>query len=325
MNSDDTAGLPTEKSRDPLSWILASITVFIWGITFICTKQLLLDFSPLEILVIRYLTGYLFLWVMWPERLHAKKGDNLLFALAGLTGVTVYQFTENIAISYTTASNVSIIVAVSPMWTALFSQWFIKDKHITPWFIAGFVTAITGIALVSFNGTLSFNLNLKGDLIALGSSLSWGFYSVLLSVINRRNYNYIGSARRIFFFALLCMIPLTVAGTISAANGENPETASAFTRALLFNWNPSVNAVRFGNLINIVCLAFLGILASGFCFMAWNRACAGLGTVKATVGIYLIPVITIVFAFFVLGEEITPMGGLGAILTIAGLIISGLK
>ncbi len=325
MNNSSFSGLSPEKSRDPLSWVLASITIFIWGITFVCTKHLLIDFSPLEILVIRYFAGYIFLWAMWPKRLHVQKGDNLLFALAGLTGVTVYQFTENIAISYTTASNVSIIVAVSPMWTALFSQLFLKDKHITPWFVAGFIIAITGIALVSFNGELAFSLNLKGDLLALLSSLSWGFYSVLLSVINRRNYNYIGTARRIFFFSLLYMIPLTAAGSIFFANGATAETASAFISSILFDWTPAVNAARFSSLLNIGCLAFLGILASGFCFMAWNRACAGLGTVKATIGIYLIPVVTIIFAFFALGEQITLMGGIGALLTIAGLAISERK
>lgn len=317
--------LLSEKNGDLVSWVLASITIFIWGITFVCTKHLLIEFSPLEILVIRYFAGYLFLWAMWPRWLHIQKGDNLLFALAGLTGVTIYQFTENIAISYTTASNVSIIVAVSPMWTALFSQFLIKDKHITPWFVAGFIIAITGIALVSFNGEISFSLNMKGDLIALGSSLSWGLYSVLLSVINRRNYNYIGTARRCFFFSLLFMIPLTVAGTIFCQQGATAETSSAFVSSILFDWTPSLNAARFSSIINIGCLAFLGILASGFCFMAWNRACAGLGTVKATIGIYLIPVVTIVFAFVFLGEKITFMGGAGALLTIAGLVISGHK
>lgn len=322
MSNSGSSSLQPEKSKNLISWILASITIFIWGITFVCTKHLLVSFSPLEILVIRYFAGYLFLWAMWPKWLHIRKGDNLLFALAGLAGVTVYQFTENIAISYTTASNVSIIVAVSPMWTALFSQLFLKDKHITPWFISGFVIAITGIALVSFNGEVSFSLNMKGDLIALGSALSWGLYSVLLSVINRRGYNYIGTARRIFFFSLLYMIPLTVAGTILFANGATAETSSAFVKSILFDWTPAANAARFSSFVNIGCLAFLGILASGFCFMAWNRACDGLGTVRATIGIYLIPVVTIVFAFFALGEEITLMGGIGALLTIAGLVIS---
>lgn len=325
MSNRHTESISAGKDGKALSWFLASITIFIWGITFVCTKYLLVSFSPLEILFIRYFAGYLFLWILWPKKLHVQKEDNLLFALAGLAGVTVYQFTENISISYTTASNVSIIVSISPMWTALFSQLILKDKLITPKFMAGFIIAITGIALVSFNGEISFNINMKGDFLALASSLSWGFYSVLLSLINRKNYNYIGTARRIFFFALLYMIPLVIAGSAAQAHGVTAETASPFLKSLLVDWNPAVNSGRFGNVKNLLCLGFLGILASGFCFMAWNRACAGLGTVKATIGIYLIPVVTIVFAFLVLGETITPMGIAGTVLTIAGLVISGLN
>ncbi|MBQ0166415.1 MAG: DMT family transporter [Treponema sp.] len=318
-------GLSEKSSGDLVSWILAAITIFFWGITFVCTKTLLQSFSPLEILFIRYFLGYLFLWVLYPKRMSVRKGDNLLFAFAGLAGVTVYQFSENIAISYTTASNVSIIVAISPMWTALFLQLFLKSKEMNRWFVAGFIISIAGIALVSFNGELSFGIHLKGDLIALGSAISWGLYSVFLSVLNRRGYHYIGSSRRMFFFALLFMLPLAAAGTFQSMNGATAETSSAFVQTILCDWSPAVNAARFSDFRNIACLAFLGILASGFCFMAWNKACAGLGTVKATIGLYLIPVVTTVFAFFVLGETISLMGAAGIILTIAGLVISGQK
>jgi drug/metabolite transporter (DMT)-like permease len=44
--------------------------------------------------------------------------------------------------------------------------------------------------------------------------------------------------------------------------------------------------------------------------------------VKVSCGLYLIPVVTIIFAFFVLGEKITLLGGLGAAITIAGLFVS---
>ena len=69
----------------------------------------------------------------------------------------------------------------------------------------------------------------------------------------------------------------------------------------------------------------LGLLASGFCFSAWNKACKLVGTVKISFGIYLIPVVTIIFAFFTLHEKISFMGLLGAILTITGLFISNIK
>ncbi|MCR5187644.1 MAG: EamA family transporter, partial [Treponema sp.] len=50
-----------------------------------------------------------------------------------------------------------------------------------------------------------------------------------------------------------------------------------------------------------------------------------IGTVKATSGLYMIPVVTIIFAFIFLGEKITAMGAAGAVITITGLFISGFK
>ena len=69
-------------------------------------------------------------------------------------------------------------------------------------------------------------------------------------------------------------------------------------------------------------LGFLGFLASALCFTAWNAACERLGTVRATIGIYMLPAITILFAWFFLGERLTAIGALGAGLILAGVILS---
>ena len=66
-------------------------------------------------------------------------------------------------------------------------------------------------------------------------------------------------------------------------------------------------------------------IASGFCFVAWNKACNILGTVKISTGLYLIPVITIFFAAIFLNEKITLMGAIGSALTIIGLFVSSKK
>ena len=58
-------------------------------------------------------------------------------------------------------------------------------------------------------------------------------------------------------------------------------------------------------------------------FSLWNKTCALLGTVRATCGIYFIPVVTAVVAYFVLGESLTAITGVGAILTILGVVVCG--
>ena len=306
-----------KNSQKVLGVILAAVSIFFWGITFVCTKYLLNNFSSLEILFYRFISAYLGLWLIHPKYEKIEIRDNLYFAVAALTGVVLYQLTENIAINYTNASNVSVIVSICPLFTAIISQIFLKEKHLSFWFIIGFVISITGVALVCFNGSTALEFNPRGDILALLSGICWGFYSMIISITNKKNYSAVAVSRRIFFFAFLMMIPLSLAGwriTLS-----NPETQ------FFFSFDKSLNAERFSNPFNWLNLLFLGVVANGICFTIWNKACQILGTVKVNCTIYLIPVVTIVFAFLLLGEKITLLGGIGALVTIAGLFISEKK
>ena len=298
--------------------ILASVSIFFWGITFVSTKYLLRSFSSLEILFYRFIAAYLGLWIIHPKFEKIVVRDNILYALAALSGVVLYQLTENIAINYTNASNVSVIVSICPLFTAIISQIFLKEKHLSFWFIIGFVISITGVTLVCFNGNTALEFTPKGDFLALLSGICWGFYSMIISIVNKRQYDPICATRRIFFYAVLIMIPLSLAGWGFTLKGSA-------TDAFFFSFDKKLNAERFSNLLNWFNILFLGVVASGICFTIWNKACKILGTVKVSCGLYLIPVVTIVFAFLALGEELTLLGGLGAAVTITGLFISEKK
>src|SRR5574344_612678 len=201
--------------RTAVGYILGALTIFIWGITFVCTKYLLQTFSSLEILIVRFIFAYIGLWCLAPRTLTlAQKKDELLFIAAGLTGVTVYQFMENMAINFTSASNVSIIVSICPLFTAIIAQLFLHEKHMTLPFIIGFIVAITGVALVSFNGTAVLHLSPKGDFLALAAGVSWGFYSLFVSLLNAKGYGTLAGTRRIFFWAIIFMIPIALYGTL---------------------------------------------------------------------------------------------------------------
>ena len=172
----------TIKNQKAFGYFIAAISVFFWGITFVCTKYLLRDFTSLEILFYRFIAAYLGLWIIRPKLIKIAPRDNLLFALAGLTGVVLYQLTENIAIHFTNASNVSVIVSICPLFTAIISQIFLKEKHLSLWFIIGFIISITGVTLVCLNGNTTLEFNPKGDFLALLAGICWGFYSMLISV-----------------------------------------------------------------------------------------------------------------------------------------------
>ena len=89
------------ENKNYTGHFIAALTILIWGTTFISTKVLLEDFQPVEILVFRFILGFVILLLISPRRLKIKgKGEELLFVGAGLSGICLYYLLENIALTY---------------------------------------------------------------------------------------------------------------------------------------------------------------------------------------------------------------------------------
>ncbi len=103
------------ESESAKGHLTALLTVVIWGTTFISTKVLLNDFLPVEILIVRFVIGFGALWLACPHTLkNTGARRELTFAAAGLCGICLYYLLENIALTYTMASNVGVIISVAP-------------------------------------------------------------------------------------------------------------------------------------------------------------------------------------------------------------------
>ena len=138
------------ENKNYIGHFTAALTILIWGTTFISTKVLLEDFQPVEILVFRFILGFVILLLLSPRRLKTKgPGEELLFVGAGLSGICLYYLLENIALTYTLASNVGVIISVATFFTAILAHLFLgaasqEEKLGIPFFI-GFFLAMAGI------------------------------------------------------------------------------------------------------------------------------------------------------------------------------------
>lgn len=254
----------------------------------------------MEILFIRFFIAFIMLCIAYPHRLKtADKKHGLYFGAAGLLGTVLYYLLENIALTYTTASDVGVIISVIPFFTAILS-YFINNEKLSPRFFIGFVVALVGIALISLNGR-EMKLNPLGDLLTILAALVWSLYSILIKRISMFGYNTIQTTRRIFFYGVVLMIPTM----------------------LIFNvkWNPG-SFSRFTYLPNLLNILYLGLCASALCFVTWNLAVKLLGAIKTSIYTYLGPVITIIASAVFLHEQITWLILTGTALTLAGLLIS---
>ena len=290
------------RSESLAGHLAALFCILVWGTTFVSTKVLLRAFSPVEILFFRFLLGYAALWLVCPRFLRiADRRQELLFACAGLCGVTLYFLLENIALTYTFASNVGVIVAISPFFAGLLAFWLLRTERPGLNFFMGFVAAMLGIGLISFSGSTQLQLNPAGDVLAVLAGLSWAGYSIITRKLMAFGYNSLLVTRRCFFYGLLFMLPaLPVMG---------------------FQWKLE----RLADVTNSANLLFLGLGASALCFATWTFAIKRLGAVKSCVYIYLVPVVTVVTAVIVLHERITLTAAAGTALTLIGLGISEMR
>ncbi len=280
---------------------MAFLTVILWGTTFVATKVLLPHFSAVGILVFRFTLAYVILFLVRPQvyRWQGWKKEGAML-LAGFSGVFLYYLLESIALTYTYASNVSVIVSAAPLFTFLFIPLFKREKvTFTPFFFLGFICALLGIFLISFSSGESFSFMPKGDFLALLSAAAWGVYANFSKIVGDFGDDTIQTTRRIFLYGLLFLVPVLI-----ISGGFN------------MDWSCFKDIKIVGNLL------FLSIVASALCFLLWNRAVALIGSVKTSVYIYLQPAITVIFSFFVLHEPVTLRLFLGMLLIFAGLLLS---
>lgn len=286
-------------SKKSIGHFAAFLTIIIWGTTFISTKILLSDFQPVEILFFRFVMGFLVLLIIYPRRL---KGVNfkqeITFAAAGLCGICLYYLLENIALTYTMASNVGVIISIAPFFTAILAHLFMKsEEKLRINFFIGFTVAMAGIILISFNGS-KLALNPMGDFLAIIAAFVWACYSILTRKISSFGYPVILATRRTFFYGILFMIPA------------------------LFFFDFQIGLSRFANMTYLLNILYLGLGASALCFVTWNFAVKILGAVKTSIYIYMVPVITTITSVLILKEPVTWISAIGTLLAVVGLFLS---
>lgn len=287
-----------ESQKRILGHLAALFTVTVWGITFISTKILLEDFNPVEIMFYRLCLAAAALSIVSPPRgVGDLFGGGWKMAAAGLCGVTLFFLFQNLALSYTLAANVSVLVSAAPLLTALVSRVVLREK-LRAGFYLGFWLAMAGIVLIGYNGSFVLHLNPLGDLLSLLAALAWAFYGVLIVQIGAKDGGTLPATRKVITYGLLFTLPVLP----------------------WFDFRAGVE--RLGASSNLLHLVFLGVIASAVCYVSWNYAVGRLGAARTSVYIYLVPMAAIVVSALALGERVTLVGMAGMGLILGGMALS---
>jgi len=289
------------------SHFCAFLVVAAWGASFVSTKVLTNhNLGAVEIYVYRFVLAYLLVLATCHKKLLANSWrDELLFAVCGLCGGSIYFIAENSAVNYTRVSEVSMITTLSPLLTTLLIGALYKAERPGKWTYISSIIAFMGVGCIVFKDGFTHDTEAAGpdtlsatigDFLALGAAFSWAIYSVVLRKLNV-TYSAQFVTRKTFFYGLITALPFWAISS---------EPVSPFSQLL----QPEV----IGNFL------FLGVVCSMAAYILWSQVMKVLGAIATNNYLYIQPICTMVIAAILFANDpITLIGCLGAFLIIGGL------
>jgi drug/metabolite transporter (DMT)-like permease len=287
------------KRAQGIPYLEALFAVIVWGASFIATKVVLQDISPIAVVWVRFLMGVMILGIAVAVRKQFSipgKNDWAYLALLGFLGITFHQWLQSNALQTSEAGTTAWIVSTTPVFMALLG-WIVLKEALGWVKITGIFLAFIGVLLVVSKGDLSSvsvgKFGAPGDKLILASAVNWAVFSVL----SRRGL-------KTYPASLMMLYVMAFGWFFSTILFFSSSGLEEFTHLTINGW---------------VAIAFLGIFCSGLAYIAWYDALQSLSAAQTGVFLYIEPLVAVIVAFFVLGEEITPLSLLGGAVILVGV------
>lgn len=281
------------------SIIALLLVVLIWGSSFTVIKLGAEEIPPITLAFLRFAFALPFLLTLTylQDRRTLRSQvfeDWKIFSILGLAGPALHNILQNLGLQYTSASNASLIIASNPIFITLLDRLYLKEK-VTLRLVSGIALAFCGIIVVIRPEEWSLHpLVVFGDLLCLGSAIFWAFYSVY----SRKAMSKYGANEVMtfsVFFGVFFLLPI----------------AFTFEKPVL----PASTWVWF-------LLLFLSLVCSGLAYLLWGKVLKDVPATKAGVFLFLIPIVSVVIAHFVLSETLDSIFIIGAFLVLVGVAIT---
>ena len=230
--------------------------------------------------------------VIRPSLLHIRRQDILFFAAYGFFGVAMFNALWVYSVSLSGAAVATVLVYTGPAFVVIAARWLFHEP-ITRFKILAIALSLTGCILVTGAYDLAqLQLNPLGVLCGVGVGVGFAFYSIF--------------------------------GKLSAPR-YNPWTATAYSFGfgaffLLLTQRPT-QLISMGNApLGWLTLFVLGAGPTLVGFTLYTVSLRYLPVSVASLIATLEPVITAVMAFFLLGERLSAIQVVGALLILFGVI-----
>ena len=289
-------------SKTSKSALLAFITVFLWSSAFPITKFATAAFAPNVLGLLRCsLAAVILLVIGGINHIHGpKKPVHIpLFFLSGGLGFSLYMIFFNSGMLTLTSATSSLIIATTPVLTAVGAAWLYREK-IKPigWCAIG--CAFLGVAVLLLTDTS------KGGLSG-GVGLFWTMAAaVVFCCYNLMNRKLLSMG----YTAVECVTWSMVCGAI-------------WLMPFLSQAIPQVAAAPVSA---VVATIYLGAMPSATAYLLWSHA---MSLARKTSDVsnfqFLTPLLSTAMGFAMLGEVPSVMTVIGGLIIIVSIVVFGLK
>ena len=274
--------------------LLLLITTFFWGVTFTIVKDAINHVDVFVFLAQRFLlaAGIMLPWALLRrDRLNVKLLTH--GSILGCLLFAAYAF-QTVGLRYTTASNTGFLTGLSVVLVPLFDALFFRQpvSRSIRW---GVGLAVAGLFLLCSNGSLSFNV---GDLLATMCGASVALHLLFTSRFARHATSDV---------YLLTTLQLLSVGALSLA-------MAAVRGQRVFVWHPEL----------FWTLAICVLIATVFAFLVQTSMQRFISPSHTALIFCTEPVFGAGYAYVAAGERLGTYGYLGAVLILAGMVVSEL-
>lgn len=275
-------------------------TILLWALNVTVTRYVVTHgFRPLAYATIRYFAAAVLFWALTWRRersFRIARGDVRLVALGGVL-IFLNQLCFVISVHETSASTVALILGALPIFTGLIASLFGIERLSGRFWVAAAV-AFAGVGFVAA-GSGGFSGNVGGDVLALGTTISWAGYAVVVAPLMRRYSPFLISS----LILGIGWLPLALVSTPQLA--EQQYTG--------FDWK-----VWLGLAYAIVGPLFLTNIL-------WFTAIDRVGPSRANLFTNLQPFFAVLFALVLLSEHLNRWEIVGAVAIAAGIALERVR
>jgi len=275
------------------------LAVVLWGGNNVGTKWLVETWPPISTGSMRFACAGLLLlgvlrWTTWLGEyvVPSRELNRALWWRGGLS-LAAYIIVLNFALQLTSASHVALYLGASPIWALLWEAWSDPSARNPGRYLAALI-ALSGVVILLWPALATSSLNLNGELLGLGAGLLW--------------MNYGQQSRK---------LSATLSGTEVSAHTMWRAGIWLLPLALIEITRSGISVTTKQLGVQFYCIVAGGVMA----FALWNNALRHWPTSRVMLFNNLIPVSTLTWAHFCLGESVSPTFWVAMILIAAGVIL----